>query len=81
MTLSKSLCLTKNINRNTAVVRFYDNFATVNTLLLQVTVSSLPNLENQLFQLYTEIHGVVNDFMPVDDDEMPPLEDKTDNEA
>ena len=75
------LCLTVNINGNTAVVRVYENFATVNTLLLQVTVSNLPNLENQLFQLYTEIHGVVHDFMPEDDDEMPPLEDITDDEA
>ena len=75
------LCLTANINENTAVVRVYDNFATVDTLLLQVTVSNLPNLENQLFQLYTEIHGVVHDFMPEDDGEMPPLEDITDNEA
>ena len=75
------LCLTANINGNTAVVRVYDNFATVNTLLLQVTVSNLPNLENQLFQLYTEIHGVVHDFMPEDDNEMPPLGDITDDEA
>ena len=75
------LCLTANINGNTAVVRVYDNFATVNTQLLQVTVSNLPNLENKLFQLYTEIHGIVHDFMPEDDDEMPPLEDITDDEA
>ena len=43
------LCLTANIGGNTAVVRVYDNFATVNTLLLQVTISNLPDLENQLF--------------------------------
>ena len=60
------LCLTANIGWNTAVVRVYDNFATVNTLLLQVTVSNLPDLENQLFQLYMEIHGVVHEFMPED---------------
>ena len=58
-----SLCLTANIGGNTAVVRVYNNFATVNTLLLQVTVSNLPDIENQLFQLYTEIHGVVHEFM------------------
>ena len=75
------LYLTANINGNTAVVRVYDNFATVNTLLLQVTVSNLLNLENQLFQLCTEIHGVVHDSMPADDDEMPPLEDISDDEA
>ena len=75
------LCLTANINENTAIVRIYDNFTTGNTLLLQVTVSNLPNLENQLFQLYTEILGVVHEFMPKQDDEMPPLEDIMDNEA
>ena len=75
------LCLTANINGNTAVVRMYDNFTTGNTLLLQVTVSNLPILENQLFQLHTEIHGIVHDFMPEEDDEMPPLEDIMDNEA
>ena len=75
------LCLTANINGNTAVIWIYDNFTMGNTLLLQVTVSNLPNLENQLFQLYTEKHGVVHEFMPEDDDEMPPLEDITDNDA
>ena len=52
-----------------------------NTLLLQVTISNLLNLETQLFQLYTEIHGVVHEFMPEEDDEMPPLEDIMDDEA
>ena len=51
------------------------------TLLLQVTVSNLPNLETQLFQLYTEIQGIVHQFMPKDDDFMPPLEDITDEES
>ena len=75
------LCLTANIGGNTAVVRVYDNFATINTLLLQVTISNLPDLENQLFQLYTEIHGVVHEFMPEDYDDMPPLDDITDDES
>ena len=75
------LCLTANIGGNTAVVRVYDNFATVNTQVLQMTISNLPDLENQLFQLYTEIHGVVHDFLPEDYDDMPSLEDITDNES
>ena len=75
------LCLTANIGGNTAVIRVYDNFATINTQLLQVMISNLPDLENQLFQLYTEIHGIVHQFMPEEDDEMPPLEDIMDNEA
>ena len=72
------LCLRANIGGNTAVVWVYDNFATINTL--QVTISNLPDLENQLFLLYTEIHGVVHEFLPEDNDDMPPLEDIMDNE-
>ena len=45
------LCLTANIGQNSAVVHVYDNFATVNTQMLQVTISNLPNLETQLFML------------------------------
>ena len=75
------LCLIANITKNTAVVRIYDNFAMGNTLLLQVTVSNLLNLETQLFQLYTEIHRIFHQFMPKDADFMPPLEDITDNES
>ena len=76
------LCLTVNIGGNTAVVQIYDNFATVNTQQLQVMISNLPDLENQLFQLCTEIHGIVHRFMPKDDDDnMPPLEDIMDNES
>ena len=75
------LCLTANIGGNTAVVRVYDNFTTTNTLLLQVMISNLPDLENQLFQLYTEIHRVVHEFMPEDNDGMPLLEDIIDDES
>ena len=63
------LCLTANIGINTAIVRIYDNFATTNTQLLQVTISNLPDLENQLFQLYTEVHGIVHQFMPDEEDD------------
>ena len=75
------LCLTANITKNTAVVQIYDNFAMGNTLLLQVTVSNLPNFETQLFQLYTEIHRIVHQYMPKDDDFMLHLEDITDDES
>ena len=46
------LCLMANINGNSAVIRIYDNFATVNTQVLQITLSNLPDLEDQLFHLY-----------------------------
>ena len=77
------LCLTANIGGNTAIVQIYDNFAATNTQLLQVMRSNLLDLENQLFQQYTEIHGIVHQFMPdeEDDDEMPPLEDIMDDES
>ena len=68
------LCLTANIGNNNAVIRVYDNFATVNTQMLQVTISNMPNLENQLFQLYVEITAILHNLMPEEDDQMPPLE-------
>ena len=57
----------------------YDNFATVNTQLLHVTISNHSDLENQLWRLYIEVNGVIHDFMPEDIDFMPPLEDITDD--
>ena len=70
-----------NINGNSAIIRIYDNFATVNTQVLQVTLSNLPDLEDQLFCLYVEVMGVIHDFMPEDIDDMPSLEDRTDEES
>ena len=49
--------------------------------MLQVTISNLPNLETQLFQLYVEVTGIIHAFMPEEDNEMPPLEDITDDES
>ena len=49
--LHLGLCLTANIRNNSAIVWIYDNFMTVNSQILQVTISNLPNLETQLFQL------------------------------
>ena len=66
--------LTANIGENTAVVKMYDNFATVNTQLLHITILNLWDLENQLWRLYIEVNGIMHDFMP-DIDDMPPLED------
>ena len=53
-------------------------FVTVNSQILQVTISNLPNLETQLFQLYMEVTAILHDLMPEEDDQMPPLEDFTD---
>ena len=75
------LCLTVNIGNNNAVVWIYDNFATVNLQILQVTVSNLPNLESQLFQIYVEVTAILHDFMPEEDDDMAPLEDIMDDDS
>ena len=76
------LCLTANIStRNTAVIRIYDNFTTVNTQILQITISNLPDLENQMFHLYIEVNRFIHDFMPEDIDFTAPLEDITNDES
>ena len=48
------LCLTANIGTQMAIIWIYDTFPTTITQLLQITISNLPDLENQLFQLYTD---------------------------
>ena len=68
------LSLTANIGQNSANIRMYDNFTTVNSQLLHITISNLLDLENQLWRLYIEVNGVIHDFMP-DIEDMPPLED------
>ena len=75
------LCLTANINRNSEIIWIYDNFTSVNTQVLQITLSNLPDLEDQLFHLYVEVIGIIHNFMPEDFDDMPSLEDITDEES
>ena len=74
------LCMTANIRAQSATVRVYDTFTATITQLLQVTITNTHDLENQLFQLYTEIHTLVDSYLP-DEDDMPPQEDITDNES
>ena len=73
------LSLTTNIGENTVVIKMYDNFATVNSQLLHVTLSNHWDLENQLWRLYIEVNRIIHDFMP-DIENMPPLEDIPDDE-
>ena len=75
------LCLTANIGGDTAIIKMYNNFATVNTQLLHVTITNLWDLENQLWRLYVEVNGIIHQFMPDDIDYMPPLEDIMDDES
>ena len=74
------LCLTANIGGNTAIIKMYDNFTTTNTQLLHVTVTNLWDLEDQLWRHYVEVNSIIHQFMPDDIDDMPSLEDITDNE-
>ena len=57
----------------------YDNFATVNTQLLHITITNHSDLENQLWRLYIEVNGIILEFMP-DISNMPALEDITDDD-
>ena len=77
------LCLTANIGAHTATIRMYDTFTATITQLLQITITDLPDLENQLFQLYTEVHEMVHQYLPdeEEDDDMPPLEDIMDDDS
>ena len=73
------LSLTANIGENSAVIWMYDNYATVNSQLLHITISNLSDLEDQLWRLYIEVNSVIHDFIPHLED-IPPLEDITDEE-
>ena len=74
------LALTANISENTAIIRVYNNFATINSQVLHITVSNHPDLESQLWRLYIEVNGVIHAFMLDHIDDMPPLEDITNDE-
>ena len=67
------------VGENSAIIKMYDNYTTVNSQLLHATISNLWDLENQLWRLYIEVNGVIHDFMPNIED-MPPLEDISDEE-
>ena len=68
------LSLTANIEENLGIIKMYDNYATVNSQLLHVTISNLWDLENQLWRLWIEVNVVIHDFIPHLEDILP-LED------
>ena len=74
------LCLTANIRAQSAIIRIYDTFTTNGNLLLRFTITNTLNLENRLFKLYSEIHTLVDSFLPEEEDnDMPLLEDLLDD--
>ena len=75
-----ALCLTANIRAQSATIRIYDTFTANINLLLSFTITNTLDLENRLFKLYTEIHTLVDSYLPdEEDDDMPPLEDIPDD--
>ena len=58
------LSLTANIGENSVIIKMYDNYATINSQLLHVTVSNLWDLETQLWCFWIEVNGVIHDFIP-----------------
>ena len=76
------LCLTTNIRAQSATIRIYDTFTANINLLLSFTITNTLDLENRLFELYTEIHALVDSYLPdEEDDDMPSLEDIPDNHS
>ena len=70
------ICLTVNIRAQSAIFQIYDTFTANTNLLLRFTITNTLDLENHLFKLYTEIHTLVDSFLPEEeDDDMPLLED------
>ena len=61
--LHLSLSLVANISKNMATVKIYDNYD-VNSLKLHITISNLWDIEDQLFRLWIEVNGVIQDHMP-----------------
>ena len=77
---SIGFCLTANIRAQSAIFRIYDTFTANANLLLSFTIMNTLDLENCLFKLYSEIHALVDSFLPEEeDDDMPLLEDIPDD--
>ena len=67
------LSLTADIGENSAVIKMYNNYATVNSQLLHITISNLWDLEMQLWRLWIQVNGVIHHFIPHLED-IPPAE-------
>ena len=65
------LCLTANIRAQSAAIRIYDTYTANINLLLRFTITNALDLENCLFELYEEVHALVDIHLPEEDDDMP----------
>ena len=47
-----------------ATVKIFDNYTTANSQKLHVTILNLWDLEDQLYELWIEVNGVIHDLVP-----------------
>ena len=59
------LMMVASVTNMVATIKFYD-WNLEDSQLLMVTVSNLPDLEDQLYRLWIEVHGLLKDYT-VDD--------------
>ena len=56
-----NLMMVANITNTMATIKFYDH-ELEDSQLLHITVSNLPYLEDQLYRLWIEVHGILQDY-------------------
>ena len=61
--LHLGLSLMVNISENVATIRMHDSYA-INSLLVHVMIPNLWGIEDQLYRLWMEVNGVIQDFVP-----------------
>ena len=59
--LDLGLALVTNISENMATVKIYDTYVE-DSLKLHFTVSNLWDIEDQLYRLWTEVNGVLQNY-------------------
>ena len=53
-----NLMMVANVTNTVATIKFFDR-ELEDSQLLMVTISNLPDLEDQLYQLWIEVHGLL----------------------
>ena len=55
------LMMVANVTNTMATIKFFDQ-ELEDSQLVMVTISNLPDLEDQLYQLWIEVHGLLRDY-------------------
>ena len=55
------LMMVANVTNTVATIKFFDQNLE-DSQLIMVTISNLPDLEDQLYQLWIEVHGLLKDY-------------------